>query len=319
MSQTITIANFYGSNLKEASAVDADAAAGVTTLKLKYTDNFAANDFLYVGDLGGESSEICSIQSVTNATDIVLKAATTKYHSRFNPVRSLFGDKIKIYRAPNVSGYPPETSDFVLVDTINIDYDQVETQYIDSTGSDAYWYNYTYANSYNSTETSLGDSSPVRGGNAGNYCSVASIRSRAGMGGNKWITDATIDVHRQAAQTEINSNLTGLYSLPFTSPINPLIKEIAIKLAAGFLLLDDYGPVNVLNTTNGQKMVDDARAMIARIKNKELVLGDALGNSTAIEGSNSFTTWPDATTATTATTDGSSGGGERMFRVSKRY
>jgi aminoglycoside/choline kinase family phosphotransferase len=92
-----------------------------------------------------------------------------------------------------------------------------------------------------------------------------------------------------------------------------MIKDITKNLAAGFLLLDDYGPTQIADTSNGQKKVDDARALLARIKSKELVLADVLGSSTALSTSDSLTMWPDATTADA---DPADGGGPRMFRVS---
>lgn len=317
MSQTITVANFYQLNLKELSVLDASASAGVSNLTLAFTDNFASDDLLYIGNYGGESSELLTISAVTNKTTIALNSATTKPHNRFDPAVTLFGDQIKLYRASNIDGKQPALDAFtVLGSPTAIDYDQVSTAIIDADGSDAYWYTFTYCNSISSAESNLGDSLFVRGGNIGNYCSVSAIRHRAGLDGNRYITDGSIDVHRQAAQMEINGNLLGLYTIPFAPPINPLIKEIAIKLSAGFVLLDDYGPVSIMDTTNGQKMIDDARATLARIKDKELLLPDVLGTDTSIDGANSFVAWPDQTTEF-APPD--VGGGPRKFRVSDRY
>lgn len=317
MSATISVENFGSLNIKETSKLDVDSVAGATSLTLAYTDNILADDYLYLGTFAGEGSEKVDVSTITDSKVLTLKTPYAKKpHSRFDVVSTLFGNQINIYRAANVDGTQPADGSFSALAAVGIDFDNSSTSYVDATGSSSYWYKFTYLNTFASTETALADSPAVRGGGVGDYCSVDAIRNRAGLNNNRFISDAKLDEWRQAAQDEINSNLIGLYAIPFTSPINAMIRNITIDLAAGMTLLDDYGPTNVMDTTNGQKKIDDARALLARIKNKELILPDILGASTAIDGANSITMWPDDSTATA---DSSVGGGARKFRVSDRY
>lgn len=319
MAQTLKIANFNALNIVETSKLDADSIIGATSLTLQYNDNFSANDYLYLGRLGSEAGELCVLASLSGSQGIVLSSpGTTKPHSRFDDITSLYGNKLKLYRAANVDGTLPADGSFSLVGSpIAIDFDQVQTTVNDPTGGDGYWYKATFFNSTSNNETALASSEGVRGGSIGNYCTIEQIRKRAGLQGNRWINDADLDVSRQAAQVEINSNLIGLYTIPFTTPINQMIRNITIDMAAGMALLGDYGPTVVLDTTNGQKKLDDARALLARIKDKELILPNTIGASTAISGANSINAWPDQTTGTIPTDPNN--GAPRMFSTQDRY
>lgn len=316
MSSTIKIENFGSLNIKESTKLDADSLAAASTLILAYTDNIATNDILYLGVFSSEQSERVNVNTVGDAKNVTLISPTRKPHSRFDPAVTLFGDKINIYHAPNVDGTQPADDQFSPLIEIDIDFDDNSSIYTDAAGSSDWWYKFTYLNSTTTAETDLADSPAVRGGGVGDYASIDSIRKRAGLQNNRFITDGAINEKRQAAQDEINANLVGLYAVPFTPPVNNLIAEVTRRLAAGMTLLDDYGPTAVLDTTNGQKMLDDARALLARIKDKELILTDVLGAGTSIEGANTLTMYPDDTTAISGT-DGNAE--PHPFRMSDRY
>lgn len=314
--QTIRVPNFPDVNIKERSRLDADSVATATGLTLEYTANMAAADYLYVGRLGTETGEINTITTVTNMTTLVVPAMA-KDHSRFDDVCTLFGNKIKVYRASNVDGNVPLDASFSLLGSAaDIDADQNYTDVTDATGGSDYWYKYTYFNSTSSAETPLADAIAVRGGGYGDYASIESIRSEAGLQNNRFITDAQINEKRQAAQTLINGQLTGLYAIPFTSPINPHVAEITRKLAAGYLLSNDYGTVSTFSTNNGKAKIDWALDQLSKLKAREIVLTDNAGADTSISTTSGLQMWPDTTTATS---DTSVGGGARMFRVGDRY
>lgn len=318
MSQTISAPNFGQLNIKEKSKLDADAAVAATNLTVQYNDNIAADDILFIGRIGSESGEAKEIASTSNATAIVLAAGLSKPHTRFEDIITLFGDKIRIYYAANVDGTEPSDDDATLLQTVSIDYDQMETSYTDDDGGSDRWYKYTYYNSGSGSETPLSESRWRRGGNVGNYASIESIRRKAGITNNRYITDAYVEEKRQFAQALINSTLVGIYTLPVSEPIPELLAEITRLLAAGSLLLSDYGPLNSLDTKEGQAMIDqvmnkDKTGYLDRLDSKQLVLIGQDGVSLAIEGSgDSFKMYPDENTATD---DVENGGGPRMFRT----
>lgn len=316
MSQTLQIANFGSLNILERSEMNADLAVGGTSLTVNFSDDIATDDYLYLGTLGSPGGEVVTVTAVPDA-DTITVSATTKPHSRFDAVTKLFGNQIQVYRAANVDGTVPDDGDFsVLDDPFDIDTDQTQTDFTDTGGSSDYWYKYVYYNATTETSTSLADSRAGRGGGVGDYASIESIKRRAGMLGNQWLTDAFIDEKRQAAQSVINAKLTGLYTVPFTEPVNPLITEITKLLAAGYILTDEYGPVQNLDTSEGKGFIERGNELLNQLNTKELELTGVDGVSTALTTSSGFQMWPNTQTATTAD---ESGGGERMFRVSDRY
>lgn len=315
MSVTLKIENFGAANIKETTQLGSSSAASQAVATVLNSQNFVTDDFFIVGNLGAEQSELRKVSSVSGS-NITATANFTYPHNKYVPVTKLLGDKIRVYRASNVDGSIPADTSFSLLATLDIDADQPDTLYVDSSGSDAYWYKFTYYNSVSSGETGKEESIAVRGGASGNYCSVEEIRGEAGLKNNRWISDSDVDTKRIEAQAEIDAALQGIYSVPFTPPINAQITNITKLLAAGFVLLKDYGPLNNGSSKDGQKKVDEARAILARIKTKELVLTDSDGGSLAIVGAAGFSGWPNNDTATTAA---ESGGAERMFRASDQY
>jgi len=315
MSQTIKINNFSSLNIKERTELDADVAAAATSLSVKNNQNFAANDIVYVGRLGSDTGENLVASGISNATTIGV-SALARPHNRFDDVHSLFGNKIRIYRAANVNGTAPADASFSLLATVDIDFDQVSTTYTDADGSSSYWYKFTFYNSTASTETTLPDSTASRGASYGLYCSVDDVKQKAGLQNNKYLPDSLVDQKRQAAKAYIDAELTGLYVVPFTTPINPLIREVAQLLAAGYLLTSEFGASSASTRAQGQEFIDAAKAILTRINNKELKLTGVTGEADTVTNAGGYNAWPNGETATT---QGEYGGAERQFRMSDRY
>lgn len=317
MSQTISINNYGDSNLVEQTRLDADVAVAVNALVVENTNHIGGGDFLVIGLLGNETTELLVVQSVTGTTGIGTVGNTVLPHNRFDPVNKLFGSQIKLYRAPNVNGVQPADTAFAPLATIDIDIDQPMTDYTDATGSSAYWYKFTYYNPTSTGETNLADSMAMRGGGTGDYCSIEDVRKEAGLTNNRYITDVMIDTKRKAAQSEIDGALSGLYPIPFTAPINPFIADLTARLAAGLLLTQQFGVYNTLNTNNGGAKLKDARAQLNKLQTSQMTLTDTAGNNIEIPGTSSFAGWPNETTSGV---DGSIGGDSGPgFRKSTRY
>lgn len=320
MSATFTINNFSPSNILEKAQLNADVAVSASPVALTLVSNnsIAVNDYIVIGPLGSESSELKQVSAVSGSTSVTVPTVSNA-HLRYQEVTKLFGNSITVYRAPNVTGAQPADSAFVTFsgNTVAIDPDQPSTLYTDSTGSNAFWYKFVYTNTTSSASTSLSDSSAARGQGYGNYAAINDIRVHAGFQRSRGVTDAMIDMKRQAAQGAINSRLVGVYTIPFTDPVPALISDITIRLAAGWLLQEQYDPSSNAGQ-KGRQMVesvtnDKNTGDLDKLQKSQSVLTDATGAAIVTSSSASGVNgWPNDTTADA---DFGSGRGTRMFRV----
>lgn len=316
MSVTLQIDNYPARNIKEQASLATDVEAGATQVALLNNNNIEQQDFVLIGRRGSETAELQSVASVSGAT-LITTAALEFRHDAYEDVTALVGSQIKVYRALNINGVAPADSDFVLHETIDIDTDQLSTKYIDATGSADYWYKQTYFNSVNSSETTLDLSRAIRGGVANDYTTIEAIRHTAGFANNRNITDEYVAGFRKTAQDQVNSSLKGVYTLPFVAPINSFISRIATSLAAGYLLIDQYGSFTTSQTTNGQDKIDWAEAQLKAIRGGDVTLTDDAGNTLPQPGGGSgvpggglgFSGYPN---------DAEQGGGFK-FRSDMRY
>lgn len=316
----LEIDNFPAINIKDKLILTADVAAGITSLPVVNSEGVSADDFMVLGNLGSEYSEKVQAAHTGFAPDrshVVVAAATAAAHSEFDPMWVLFGNQIKVWRAPNVDGTPPADTAFILLTTIDVDYDETSTAYEDAAGSNAYWYKVTYLNSTTNVETDIADSPIlIRGGNYGTYTTISAIRKEAGLWNNEFITDSAIDAARYRAQYEIDGALQGLYVVPFQPPVNPMISALVEKLAAFYLLSTDYGPMASGNSKDADKKMTEYQRLMEKIDSKNYVLTDANGNELAIDGAGGNKSWPNDTTETTPVDQG---GSNRQFRYGMRF
>ncbi len=246
-----------------------------------------------------------------------LVGTLVRAHSAGARVTFLRGNQHKIYRAAkNASGTIPDDSEFSLLagGTIDIDYDQAHTDFQDSTGGSDYWYKATQYNTVTSAETSLAEAKAVRGGGFGHYASIDAIRSEAGFTQNPYITDAMIAARRDDAESEINGELVGMYTIPFEAPVPPVITNITRLLAAGWLLAAEYGPVSSGTNKDAKDKLAQGRDLLEKIKKREIVLTDEAGSPTNI--SDGISGWPNNSTATTPMAQG---GSTRKFRMEQEF
>lgn len=327
MSVTLKIDNFSSNNILETSTLAADSIVDALTMTLQSNQGFGANSLALIGTPGSEASDLAVVSGVSGSTIIQFADGQIKYpHSRFDRIATLFGDKIKIYRASNVNGTQPPDSSFAPFSgsLISIDPDQASTSFTDGAGDSTYWYKFTYYNTISTLETNLADSISIRGGGYATYCSVDDVRNEAGFNNAPKITDAMIDLKRKAAQEIINSALGGFYTVPFSMPVNPFIADITTRLAAGYLLLEQYGSFGTQNNQNGQSKVDKAMADIKWLQSGEGTLLDSTGTSISLPDPGGFTGWPNDDTPTTGQQyDGNNqpiaGSGDFGFRRDDRY
>lgn len=313
MSVTLKIDNFAATNIKdnERTQLSADVEAGATSLPIVNSQNFAIGDPVLVGTPGGESGEIRTVAAVVDANTVTIDALQLR-HNAYETVTVLRGQSIRIYRANNVDGKQPADNAFTVLEAVAIDPDQLNTTYIDPDGSSEYWYKFTYYNGDADpvVETSLADSGAARGGGIGIYTTVSAIRHDAGFDHNRNLSDTLISEKRKAAQDYINGSLSGIYTVPFTAPINAHIANITMTLAAGYLMLDQYGQ----DHANGRAKVDWAEKAIKAIRSGDVTLVDQAGSETVTAGGMGFSGQPNA-----STTDPQGRKTGPMFRISDRY
>ena len=273
MAQLLRPTNFDNINIAERTELSADVAASQKIANVLSSQGIEANNYYVLGKLGGELSELAQVDSVTGNA-ITAEANYTQAHKKGDAVTKLFGNKIKLYRAANIDGSIPVDGDFSLLTTIDIEVDQQYTEYNDSTGSSSYWYKKTYFNSFNSSESSLADAVAIRGGNYGNYVTPEEVQGEAGLSNNKWIPNSVYQDKLVKAQSEVNTSLRiGKYTLPL-SVVPQIVKNATLLIAAGYVLLRDYGPENTGTNKEGERKLAEGRKLLAIIEKGGDLTGD---------------------------------------------
>lgn len=285
MALTLRIDNFAPANLSEGSALDADTAVSASPIAVlvKNSVGFTLNGPVLVGNLGSETAELRYVTLIGDATHVTLNSLAY-VHNRFDPITSLIGDQIQLYRAPNVDGGVPADISFAVVGSPQgLNADGLSTDISDPTGGSSYWYKYTYRNSVTTIETSLADAIAERGGTYGHYVSIGAIRYEAGFANNVNIKDTTIAECRNEAESTINSRLHGFFTLPLTEPVAGNVSRMTKMLAAGYLLNREYGAMNTGGTSaQGQAKINE----VLGTKDMPGSLAELIDGTTTIVGTN---------------------------------
>lgn len=314
MAVRLQIPTLSSINQKERTTVDTSASSGATTITLTSAQGIGANDYVLIGSIGQEQTELKLVSSISGDT-LTLNTALSYAHDENEPVYALRGNQVQIYSGDDVDGKPPSDSSFSSVATIDIDPDGTETEYLDSSGDTDTWYKWTFYNSTtNSENTNLNEVKAIRGRYHPLYAKLSEVRQEAGLLNNKYITDNQIAGAVNDAQSEIDSTLTSMYSVPFSDPAPEIISRITVELSAGFLLLMEFGASATGTNRDGDDKVTRAREQLEKIKNGEKEITDAQGNS--LVSSSVMKGWPNDSTKDA---DGADGGGERMFRATQEF
>lgn len=272
MADTIIATNYPKKNILETSGLDADANAGQNQIDIENTDNFPIGCILRIGS--GEKAEIGTILSYGGGFATLTSNLLFK-HLENEPVVRLFGSQIKFYRAiASASNSIPDDSLFITIATVTIQADELTTSYSDPGGGSGYWYKYTFLNPAVPTETDLASSNAVRGGNYGHYSTVKDIRREAGFDENDNVLDIWISDARDDAESQVKGALSVAgYTLPLTQ-VPPIIRNIVKKIAAGNVLLQDYGAGAEGTNKEGKAKIDYGERLLDKIMNKDIVLVD---------------------------------------------
>lgn len=142
----------YHSNLK------ADYASGVSAIDLYSTSQFGINQILLIGQWGNEGASIIKTHSVTppSGFTVTLASALTKPYSKDTNVSILAFDQIEFSWSATLAGAK------TVLDTLNIDPEQDEMMYEDSTNTSGYYFT-RYKNSITGLFSDYSDGIPYSG------------------------------------------------------------------------------------------------------------------------------------------------------------
>lgn len=146
--------NLEKTNLTESISV------GVTSLPVYNTNNISEDDRILIGELGRERSEVVTVNAAVTDDDAIPVAATAFPHNADDPIYVLRYDEIRWYRSTTgVDG------SYSLLATVPIDVDNEDlmTQYDDVGALDSYYYKITFYHSIDTTESELSDPIPAGG------------------------------------------------------------------------------------------------------------------------------------------------------------
>lgn len=127
-------------------------SSGDTVLNVLNSDNFSVNDFVLIGEMGREKSEVVQVSAVTDSS--ITTGATSFAHSADDPIHKMRFNQIRFYRSTDgVDG------SYSVIATLDVDVDNADktTKYDDDTATTSYFYKTAFYNSQTTTESSLSD------------------------------------------------------------------------------------------------------------------------------------------------------------------
>lgn len=314
--------NFTPNNVLEQSFLEEDADAGAVTMQLKSPQAFEQNLIMLIGSAAQENTELRQVASISG--NVVTITALARKHRKFDNVTLLAGDQLQVWRgtAPTDGSKPAYSAMAKYGDPFPIDYDNLTTRYQDNDGGSGYWYGYTIVNSITAAESQITDSELVRGGSVADYCTINEIREEAGLENNPFISDVYIASKREFAEGIINDALKGHYTVPFSEPVPPTVRQMAILLAAGYVLKREYGSQYAGATANGNAKIKEVMSKDPKNPGLLMQILDGtidLGGSTPSAGGSErkrVRGWPNSSTERARTEDG---GARRKFRAGMKF
>jgi len=146
---------------QQETTLTVNIAAGATQSTVVNNTGFSANDYILIGLLGLENTEIVQVSSL--AGDTTINHAATKFaHSKDDPLTRFPYNQVEFYESQD---YNPDTGTgtWTLLATVNITPDQEATAYDHPTGSINYYYRVRYKNSTAGTYSSYSEVLPGSG------------------------------------------------------------------------------------------------------------------------------------------------------------
>jgi len=159
----------------EVTLIEDKADAGSTTFNVQSTENFTSGDLILIGLPSSETAEVREIDTIISATSVSVTVSSSFLHDRDEPLLKLDFDQLKLYRSTD------NGSTFPSLATINLDYNSPQslTEYIDTSGTQAYIYRFTFYNSKTTTETA--ESQDIRQPTHLGYITVEEFKAQTGI------------------------------------------------------------------------------------------------------------------------------------------
>lgn len=229
--------------------IAADVAAGSSkAITVVNANEFAVDDYIIVGVIGNEKSEIAKITVVSG--NIITVETLGIAHKNGDPITKVLFNQRRLY------GCLTKDGTFTAIEIKDIEVDNPQGTFFEYAGI----YTYFKCTYYSEVEeSSIDDTVAVLGGESDRYCSIEAIKKQAGLYENPYTNNADVERKRSAAENEIDSAIGHLYSLPL-SEIPALIENMTVLLAAGYLDYQEFG-----DESGGVKWLGEARGMIKNI------------------------------------------------------
>lgn len=146
------------------------------------------------------------------------------------------------------------------------------------------------------------------------YVTVGDVKREAGFESNTGIPDVSVNEAIRFAQSQVNGTLGVYYTVPFTT-VPELVRSVVLQMAAGYLLLGQYGVLDESSTKDGEARIKRAREALRGVVsgNDPLVGTDGLviaRNSTGVSS------WPDSSTSSLPRSEG---GSERAITMGMEF
>jgi hypothetical protein len=138
--------------------VTSQATAGAGTLTVKSIINFAINQVILIGNLGGEGSEIIKTHASTapTGTTVTLASNLVFTHPIYTKIQVMAYDQVEFSKAATTTGAK------TVLSTMGITAGSLETVYQDTSATSGYYF-YRFKNSITTTYSDYSDPIPYDG------------------------------------------------------------------------------------------------------------------------------------------------------------
>jgi len=135
----------------EKTYLSSSASAGSTTLTVQNIKGFSVGEYVVLGTVGDEQTEIIRIHASTTPTGstITLASGTAFAHAVNTPVTYIPFNQVALYKSSSKGG-----TYAIIGSAVNLEIDEPHTEINDATGTTSTWYKTRYYNSSTTTWSS---------------------------------------------------------------------------------------------------------------------------------------------------------------------
>lgn len=184
-------------SLSEKTWLSLPLVASETSITVQSSNTFETNDFVVIGELGQERSELRKLSGVTDAVTLGLVGSEPLFdHPTNTSVTQIRYNKIKVYSASSKEGAYTELS----ISPFDIDTDKMFTTVYNDAETSSTWYKITYYNSSTLLESDYSDPLSASGAEQESVSKmVASVRRNCKLGDDVNIIndDEIIDIFNE--------------------------------------------------------------------------------------------------------------------------